>query len=108
MVRDAIVYVTFVMFLSFSPSFARAGVGVDVTSLVLDSANPSTLYAGTTDRGVLKSVNGGATWSPTGLTGTPIASLAIDPLVPTTLYAVTPVGVLRSVDGAQAGSARCC
>jgi hypothetical protein len=100
MVRGATVYVTFVMFLLLARSFAHAA-GVDVTSLALDPANPSTLYAGTTGRGVLKSTNGGATWSLTGLTGTPIASLAIDPLVPTTLYAVTPVGVLKSVDGAQ-------
>lgn len=101
MVRGATVYATFVMFLSLAPSFAHAAAGTDVTSLALDPASPSTLYAGTTGHGVLKSTNGGATWSPTGLTGTPVASLAIDPLAPATLYAVTPVGVLRSVDGAQ-------
>jgi len=35
-----------------------------VTGLVLDAANPSTLYASTNTRGVFRTVDGGISWSP--------------------------------------------
>jgi len=43
------------------------------------------LYAGTSDRGVFKSTDGGASWSATGLSNIFVATLAIDPLTPTNL-----------------------
>jgi hypothetical protein len=81
-----------------SPLLAFAAGPVDVTSIVLDPFTPNTLYASTSDRGVFRSTNGGATWSPTGLTNTPVIALAIDPGAPSFLYAATPLGVLKSSD----------
>jgi hypothetical protein len=63
---------------------------------------PTTLYAGTNGGGVFKSTNAGGSWSPvnTGLTGTGVQALTIDPAAPTTLYAGTSDGGLfKSVDG---------
>ncbi|PYN90011.1 MAG: hypothetical protein DMD87_03420 [Candidatus Rokuibacteriota bacterium] len=64
-----------------------------------DPLTPTTLYVGSTD--VFKSTDGGASFSPTGLTGAGSAlSLAIDPRFPTTIYAGTPsASVFKSMDG---------
>lgn len=78
----------------------------DVTSVVFDPVTPTTMYAATdgcscTGWGVLKSLDGGATWKPVnkGLPGHNIEALAIDPTDPNTLYAAV-VGqrVYRSQD----------
>jgi len=57
--------------------------------LVADPTTPNTLYAATEDLGVFKSLDGGATWTKanTGIAGTNIGALAIDPVHPQTLYA---------------------
>ena len=57
--------------------------------------------------GVLKSTNGGDRWSPssTGLGGTTISALAIDPATPSTLYAGTYRGVFKSTNGGGSWSA---
>jgi len=88
-------------------------VGGDyVTSLLVDPATPSTLYAGVfhatpTGGGVYKSVDGGLRWrfvsggiiSPTGRYYD-VNSLAIDPSGPSVVYAGTSGGgVFRSMDG---------
>ena len=39
--------------------------------------------------GVFKSTNGGASWSPSGLSNTIARTLAVDPQTPTTVYAGT-------------------
>ena len=59
--------------------------------LVADPSAPNTLYQATGDLGVFKSVDGGATWSKanSGIAGTNIRALAIDPVHPQTLYAAT-------------------
>jgi hypothetical protein len=44
------------------------------------------LYAATFDDGVMRSHDGGATWTPLGLAGTYLRGLAIDPADPDTLY----------------------
>jgi len=84
------------------PSFAN------VWSLVIDPANPDTIYAGETSKGVYKSVDGGATWvaSSTGFTTgaiIQILALAIDPTNAQTLYAVantsTGGGLYKSTNG---------
>jgi photosystem II stability/assembly factor-like uncharacterized protein len=73
-----------------------------VRSLVVDPNNSSTIYAGT-DRGIVKSTNGGASWigANTGLTLTNswISMLAIDPVTSSALYAVTFGGLFKSTDG---------
>jgi len=88
-----------VLVVLLAPWLAVAASPADVTSLVLDPFAPNTLYAGTPERGVFKSADGGATWNPTGLANTPVFALGIDPGFLPALYAVTPLGVLKSSDG---------
>ena len=73
----------------------------NVTSLVVDPLASMNVYAGTADRGVLKSSDGSANWSPTGLTSSTITAVTIDAeATPATLYAGTSAsGVLKSTDG---------
>jgi uncharacterized protein (TIGR03437 family) len=68
-------------------------------TLLADPTTPSTLYAGTTDRGLFKSTNAGVTWNNigTGIAGNIIQVLAIDPAQPQTLYAATGPGVTPGV-----------
>jgi photosystem II stability/assembly factor-like uncharacterized protein len=70
-----------------------AGTGSELTNistLVIDPATPTTLYAGTYN-GVYRSRDGGESWSAitSGLTTSDVDALAIDPRTPTTLYAGT-------------------
>ena len=79
-----------------------------ITSLVIDPATPSVVYAAYTNSnmksgGVFKSIDGGETWivARTGLPDTIfVNALAIDPSAPTRIYAATDQGVFRSADGA--------
>ena len=76
--------------------------------LVIDPANPMTLYAGTTSDGVSKSTNGGANWSAAnnGLPQFSVNALAINPANPMTLYAGTNGGgVFKSTNGGASWSA---
>jgi hypothetical protein len=70
----------------------------DIFSLAIDPSNPSTLYASTSFDGIVKSVDGGESWSASGLAGNTIASLAVDPSSSSTVYAGTGSGVFRSRD----------
>src|SRR6185369_5690629 len=68
----------------------------------IDPAAPATVYAG--GSGVSKSINGGTSWTATGLAHSGVHALAIDPVTPTTVYAGTDYlgdfkGVFKSVDG---------
>jgi hypothetical protein len=74
-------------------------------ALQLDPSNPSIVYAGVVFGGIIKSPDGGATWTPVnnGAYGI-IVSLAIDPSAPMTLYAGAaaddPVaGVFKTTNG---------
>jgi len=73
-------------------------------ALAIDPATPTTLYAGTQCSGVLKSLDGGDSWSAvnTGLTNQYVYSLAIEP---TTLYAGTNRGAFRSLNGGRSWAA---
>ena len=64
-------------------------------------SNPNIAYLGTSGAGVYKSSNGAASWSPAGLTGLSIWSLAVDPINPNLVYAAVdaPGGVKVSHDG---------
>jgi photosystem II stability/assembly factor-like uncharacterized protein len=58
------------------------------TALVIDSQNPSTVYAATWDGdGVIKSIDGGTTWAPVGFGKSGVTALALDPQNSQTLYA---------------------
>ena len=72
----------------------------DVLALAVDPAT-GTIYAGTGDRGLFKSADGGTNWSSinNGLR-TRVSSLAIDPANPGTVYAGTlGAGVFKTIDG---------
>jgi len=94
-------------------------LGSTATALALADTQPTTIYVGTTDRGLLKSTDG-RTWATAnaGLGLLPgsrlqVDALAIDPAQPGVLYAATsylygsaqlhqsPVGVAMTTDGAQ-------
>lgn len=91
--------------------FPPAGPGPSVPSIVIDPADPSTIYAAVesgpvreSDRrgSVFKSEDGGISWQEAaqGLPGSGVTSLAINPASPRTLYAATwGEGVFRSLDG---------
>lgn len=79
------------------------------SDLAIDPTNPNIMYLATGDYdaddthsvGVLKTTDGGLTWTTTGLTFTvsqlrSISRLLINPLRPTTLFAATSVGMYRS------------
>ena len=56
-----------------------------VYTLVVDQRDPDIVYAGTWNRGVLKSTDGGASWRRTGLGA--VSQLLFDPRDPGTIYA---------------------
>ena len=76
--------------------------GIDVMALVADPSNPQVLYAGTHERGVLRSRDGGKTWDEvnSGLGGRDVHGLTIDPNRPRVLHAsVVEKGIYRTSDG---------
>ena len=87
-------------------------VSLAIGALVMDPINHQILYAGTGEgnfsgdsyygNGVLKSVNGGDTWTLLGdvtFSGARFCRICINPAAPATLFAATSYGVYRSTDG---------
>jgi len=81
-----------------------------VTALVVDPRSATTVYAGTAEGGVWKTVDGGSNWLPLTDSQQSLGSLALDPSNPDTIYAGTGEanfvtdayfgsGVLKSTDG---------
>ena len=71
-------------------------VGLASYGWAINPTNPQILYAPgdiyritEVDSGLFKSTDGGANWSPTGLTNTFVRTVAMDPVNPNTLYAGT-------------------
>jgi hypothetical protein len=93
----------FVTALLLGARTAYASDGPSITALAIDRQTPTTLYAGTSDRGVFKSVDAGATWSLTGLIGIRVTSLAIDARNPSTIYAGTQGGGVFRFKSADEG-----
>ncbi len=103
--------------MAFSASTASGGVNVwttsgpkggDTRALAIDPTTPSTVYAGSYGRGVIKSLDRGGSWSETnaGLTSDLVLSLAIDPSAPATIYAGTQQGgICKSTNGGKTWSA---
>ena len=76
-----------------------------ITALALDPAAPSTLYAGTDESGVFKSIDSGGSWTAVndGLGTLQITALAVSSQTPGTLFAGTAdSGVYRSINGGAA------
>jgi len=72
-----------------------------IRSLVIDTQNPRTLYAGTFNAGVFKSTDSGANWHYSGLAGFILSNLAVDSQNPGTIYAASGLGVFKSSDGGE-------
>ena len=85
-----------------------------VSDIAINSINTNIIYISTGDRdagdtyatGVLKSIDGGLTWSNTGLVWQTIQQrriyrLLINPINPNTLIAATSVGIYRSLNAGQ-------
>ena len=88
--------------------------GIGITDVAIDSTAPNTLYALTGDgdraiyhpysTGLYKTTDGGATWTPTGLTYTQsnsisLTTVVIHPKDPNILLVAGTNGVYRSTDG---------
>src|SRR5262245_42731838 len=86
----------FLMLSASAPADASEEMG-SVHVVRSDPSTPATVFAGA-ERGVFKSIDGGTTWTATGLTQGTVA-LAIAPVTPTTVYAGTGSGLFKSVDG---------
>jgi hypothetical protein len=72
----------------------------DVRCLATHPADGKTVYAGTEDSGVLRSIDAGATWQPLGLDGQTVKSLAVNPHQPEIVYAgLRPAHLFISRDG---------
>ena len=63
--------------------------GQDVRCLAAHRTHPEVVYAGTQGNGVLRSSDGGRTWSAAGLEGQVVKALAVSPTFPDTVYAGT-------------------
>ena len=83
---------------------ASRGLTTDtIVDLAVDPQQPATVYAAAYT-GVWKSLDGGATWSPTGLSfvgsgSELLLALAVDPHQPATVYAGTDIQIWVSHDG---------
>lgn len=82
----------------WGPPGVRAGVPIDVT---VDPDDPYTLYVNNYGGGVLKSTDGGETWSSwsKGYTGAEIHNLDVDPENDATVYAIGRSGPFKSTNG---------
>jgi PKD repeat protein len=98
---------------SWTTSTDQVSTGLAIGAIAIDPTNPSIIYAGTGEDnncgdcfyggGVLKSTDGGATWTvenPGGIfTGAAFASIAVDPNNDQRVYAGTSNGFYVSADG---------
>jgi photosystem II stability/assembly factor-like uncharacterized protein len=77
---------------------SNGGLSVFIRGLVVDSQNPSNMYAASLTDGFFRTTNGGTGWSNVALNDRNLFGLAIDPNKTGTLYAATSIGVTRSTD----------
>jgi hypothetical protein len=73
-----------------------SGSGISVSALAADPQHSGTVYASVAG-GLFKTIDGGATWTDTGLTSSPVA-LTIDPQNSGVIYAASPDGLSQSAD----------
>ena len=71
-----------------------------ITALTINPTTPDTLFAGSFNGGVFKSIDGGSNWNAVTpyLANRSIHALAIDPVVSSTVYAGNNAGVHKSTD----------
>lgn len=83
-----------------------------VSDIVFSQSNPNIVYAATGDRdagdtysiGILKSIDGGLTWNPTGMSYTPdakrkIYKILVHPTNDSIIFAASTTGLRKSTDG---------
>lgn len=63
------------------------GTDIGILEITIDQTTPSTIYVGTDGDGVFRSVDGGNSWSSTGLTAVRVNSIEIDPVNSANIYA---------------------
>jgi photosystem II stability/assembly factor-like uncharacterized protein len=84
-------------------SWALAGLGGIITNVLLqDPLTPNILWAGTEEKGLFRSDDGGRSWRDAGrkLHGSPVYSIAVHPMRPSLIFVGTyGQGVFRSRDG---------
>lgn len=73
-------------------------------ALAIAPTQPLTLYLGIYGRGVYKSTDGAATWTPKNgaggtMAGRPVSTLLVDPAGPDTVWVATEDGILKTQDG---------
>jgi hypothetical protein len=83
---------------------ASSGTRRDYQALAIDPVTPTTLYAGgVLPSHVYKTIDGGATWTPTGtfptLNETYVNAVLVDPAAPSTVYVSAGDGLYKSIDG---------
>ncbi|WP_447973677.1 WD40/YVTN/BNR-like repeat-containing protein [Nitrospira sp. Kam-Ns4a] len=80
----------------------EASLSLGINTLIIDPANPDTVYAGTT-KGLFKTTNRGDLWVRIGqsLGDQFVSSLVLHPGNPNILYAGGRAGVFKSLDGGQ-------
>lgn len=72
---------------------------LQTNDLAVDPSNPAIVYAAT-ERGVFKTVNGGAVWAKAGSQfNLSVSQLVIDPTAPMTIYAFNFSALYKSTDG---------
>jgi photosystem II stability/assembly factor-like uncharacterized protein len=71
----------------------------EVEAIALDPARANVLYVGTWKHGVVKTEDGGQTWSAPRLGGRRVSCIAIAPTRPQTIYAGVSGGIFASTDG---------
>ncbi|MBI4917439.1 MAG: hypothetical protein HY825_16490 [Acidobacteria bacterium] len=87
--------------------FAGRPVPFPFKVVAVDPSRPSRIYLGLEGRGVLRSDDGGTTWSEanTGLTGASVSAIALDTADPSSMWAATGEGAARSRDGGRTWTA---
>lgn len=76
--------------------------GANVRCLAVDPDNQNIVYAGTQDKGVLRSNDRGKTWQPLGMEGHVVKAIAISPAKPGLIVVgIRPARVFISRDGGQ-------
>ena len=83
------------------------GGRVSITNIVVDAKNSNTILAAVSNGGVLRSIDGGATWTAADAGTVPVwvNRLVIDPHNSNVVYAADYAGVFKSVDGGLTWSA---
>lgn len=82
--------------------YTTASAGPLVISLVIDKKSPNTVYATTSDNQVIKTTDGGTSWSNIFTATAPVLDVVIDSGNSSLIYAVTQNGdILRSKDAGK-------